>query len=257
MGNYATPAAAYWAFFERFNAQDADGWAGAMSYPHVRVSAPPPRGDGLPRTSSGLYQNAADYARMATSAGWQRFEASGWVRTQGITPRVVHASPDEVHLAGGWTRHRADDSAIISNRVLYVMTRTDGGWGIQARFGVDSWSRDQDYRAQAVAAVNAAEALGALRNAGDFETFAERISYPLTIVGVGEVARIETPEDFLSQRAGLSIRAVPGSARAVNAGRHGVNVAARRRTDDAERDEILLMIERSGEWKLAAVSAIP
>ncbi len=258
MGNHATPTAAYWSFFEQFNAKNADGWAGTMSYPHVRVSATEPTGVGdAPRTASGLHQNAAEYAAVAVSTGWRRFEITGWVRTQGITPRVVHASPTKLHLAGGWARHRADDSEIISNRVLYVMTRTDEGWGIQARFGVDGWSRDGDFHAQGQAAVAAAESLGALHNASDFETFAARVSYPLTIVGVGEVTQIETPAEFLAVSTALPLSAVSGSAQVVNAGARGVNVAARRRAHGIERDEILFMVERNGEWKLTAVSALP
>lgn len=38
MGSHATPTAAYWAFFENFNAKDPVGWAGAMSYPLDRKS---------------------------------------------------------------------------------------------------------------------------------------------------------------------------------------------------------------------------
>ena len=42
MGSHESPEAAYWSFFDRFNAKDAEGWAAAMSYPHVRVSASAP-----------------------------------------------------------------------------------------------------------------------------------------------------------------------------------------------------------------------
>ena len=136
MGSHESPEAAYWSFFDRFNAKDAEGWAAAMSYPHVRVSAsaPPTRGGRFdPRTASFLTPTPADYTSMATQAGWERFEATGWVRTQGLEPRRVHETDDKVHLAGGWTRYRADDSPIISNRVLYVLTRLEQGWGIQAR----------------------------------------------------------------------------------------------------------------------------
>ena len=255
MGAHPTPTAAYWAFFEHFNAKDPAGWAGAMSYPHIRVSAAPPRRQDAqpgPRTASGLYPTPEDYASMAANAGWGRFEATGWVRTQGLTPRVVHSSADKVHLAGGWTRYRDDDSAILTNRVLYVMTRMDEGWGIQARFGVDSFKAD----ASGEAAVAAAERLGELRNAGDFEAFAQCLLYPLIIVGVGEVHRIESAEQFLAVSAAQPIEAVPGSVSVVNTGTSGVNVAARRRANGVERDEILLMVQHGDEWQLAAVSAV-
>ena len=97
MGHYATPEDAYWAFFDQFNANSADGWAGVMSYPHVRVS--PPRGGATPRTASRVFATAADYAAQA-AATFERIRATGWVRTEGIEPERVHTSEDRVHLAG-------------------------------------------------------------------------------------------------------------------------------------------------------------
>ena len=260
MGAHPTPTAAYWAFFENFNAKDPVGWAGAMSYPHVRVSAarPPAQGGAFnPRTASGLYPTADDYATMATNAGWERFEATGWVRTQGVTPRIVHSSPAKAHLAGGWTRHRADDSEIISNRVLYVLTRTEDGWGIQARFGVDSFAKDDDFSASGEAAVQAAEGLAELLNDGDYEQLAARLWYPFTIVEVGNVRRIESEAQQMSDSSGRKLAAVTGSAQVVQAGLTGVTVAWTLIEQGVEREEILLMIERDGEWKLAAASAMP
>ena len=260
MGSHPTPTAAYWSFFETFNRKDPVGWAGAMSYPHVRVSAalPPAQGGSHdPRTPSFLYPTPDDYASGVNEAGWGRFEVTGWVRTQGVTPRVVHRSDTKVHLAGGWTRHRADDSEIISNRVLYVLTHTESGWGIQARFGVDGWSRDGDFSAQGEAAVAAAEELGSLLNENDYTGLAARMTYPFTIVEVGDVRRIESPADQIPDASGRELGAVPGSARVANAGRSGVNVAWTLVEQGVEREEILFLILRDGEWKLAAASAMP
>ncbi len=39
MGASESPEAAYWAFFESFNARDLAGWAGVNTYPHARVSS--------------------------------------------------------------------------------------------------------------------------------------------------------------------------------------------------------------------------
>ncbi len=265
MGAHPTPTAAYWAFFERFNAKDPVGWAGAMSYPHVRVSAAASTARAAarqvsPRTASGYYPTADDYAAMARNAGWERFEVTGWVRTQGVTPRVVHRSPTKAHLAGGWTRHRADDSEIISNRVLYVLTRTDEGWGIQARFGVDSYSNSDDFSTTAAGAVEAVGELVADLAKDDLDKFARRISFPLTIVGVGRVQQLESTADlianFSGRAAGSRVGAI-SAASVANAGRTGVNVACTVQVDTVDRDAVLLMIEREGDWKLAAVSVLP
>jgi len=231
MGAHPTPTAAYWAFFENFNAKDPAGWAGAMSYPHVRVSAtrPPKRGAGpSPRTASGVYPTADDYASMAATAGWERFEATGWVRTQGITPRVVAASETKAHLAGGWTRHRADDSEIITNRVLYVLSRMDEGWGIQARFGVDGWSHNDAHQAESDAALAALGRLMTTLEAGDVEPWLNCFHYPLTLVGAP--GAVDTMDDADSMRAAFGDwagQALPISytADVIAAGENGVTLS--------------------------------
>lgn len=270
MGAHQQPSDAYWSFFERFNARDAAGWAGAMSYPHVRVSAAiasGERGQIDPRTASRVYPTAADYAAGATEAGWERFEATGWVRTQGITPRLAHWSAgksadraagraaNKAHLAGGWTRHRADDSEIVSNRVLYVMTRTAEGWGIQARFGVDSWSRGADTSASAAGALEAAERSMSLLNAGDWDAWSRMHVFPYTVVGVGELTRAESRDEFLeTMRPPAGGGAIAGSARIVNCGALGANVAIDVDYGGQAGHAIVLAVRREGEWKLAAIS---
>ncbi|MCY3567954.1 MAG: hypothetical protein OXH38_04965 [Chloroflexi bacterium] len=262
MGSHATPTAAYWAFFDRFNAKDPNGWAGAMSYPHVRVSAASPRASGAQpgaRTASGVYPSAADYAAMAADAGWQRFEVTGWVRTQGITPRVVHSSTDKVHLAGGWTRHRADDSEIVTNRVLYVMTRTDEGWGIQARFGVDGFSKGAERGAESEAALAALARLMQTLEPGDVDHWLTCFHYPLTLVGApGEVNTMHDADEMRAAYGDWAGQALPISytAGVIAAGVSGVTLAQSiTRGDDSFR-QAFLVADRDGEWKILAVSAV-
>ena len=262
MGAHATPTAAYWAFFENFNAKDPVGWAGAMSYPHVRVSArqQPSRGDGPnPRTASGLYPTADDYASMAEQAGWVRFEVTGWVRTQGVTPRVVASSESKVHLSGGWTRHRADDSEIVTNRVLYVLSRMEEGWGIQARFGVDGWSRDDAREAESQAALAALGRLMTTLEAGDVEPWLNCFHYPLTLVG-GPGA-VDTMDDAGAMRdafgdwAGEALP-INYTADVIAAGGNGVTLSQSITRGENSFHQSFLVAERDGGWKILAVSAI-
>ena len=262
MGSHATPTAAYWSFFERFNAKDPDGWAGAMSYPHVRVSAAPPRARRAQpgaRTASGVYPTPRDYAAMAADAGWQRFEVTGWVRTQGVTPRVVHTSESKVHLAGGWTRYRADDSEILTNRVLYVMTRTDEGWGIQARFGVDGFRSSADRSTESEAALDALARLMQTLEPGDVEPWLDCFHYPLTLIGgPGEV---NTMDDAAAMRAAYGDwagQALPirYSAEVLAAGDSGVTLAQSITRGDESFQQAFLVAQRGGEWKILAVSAV-
>ena len=262
MGAHPTPTAAYWAFFENFNAKDPVGWAGAMSYPHVRVSAtrPPTRGAGPnPRTASGVYPTSDDYASMAAGAGWERFEATGWVRTQGITPRLVHASADKAHLAGGWTRHRADDSEIISNRVLYVLSRMDAGWGIQARFGVDFHNRGQDLGAQETAALDALGRLMTTLEPGDVDNWLNCFHYPLTLVGApGEVSVVDDVEAMRAAYGDWAGQALPieYTADVIAAGENGVTLSQSITRGEDTFHQSFLVAQRDGDWKILAVSAI-
>ena len=262
MGSHTRPTAAYWAFFENFNAKDPHGWAGAMSYPHVRVSASMPLSQGMQpgaRTASGIYDTADDYASMATRAGWERFEVSGWVRTQGVTPRVVHASENKVHLAGGWTRHRADDSPIVTNRVLYVLTNTDEGWGIQARFGVDSYVKGADRSAQSAAALDALGRTMATLEAGNVDDWIHTFHYPLTLVGApGEVSTMDDAEQMRAAYGDWAGSALPISYEAdvLAAGEHGVTLAQQITRGDDSFHQSFLVAEHDGAWKILAVSAI-
>lgn len=262
MGSHATPTAAYWAFFENFNRKDPEGWAGAMSYPHVRVSGAAPRAQAAqpgPRTAAGVYPRPEDYASMAANAGWERFEMTGWVRTQGITPRVVQASDEKVHLAGGWTRHRADDSEIITNRVLYVLTKTDEGWGIQARFGVDGWSRDEARQAESEAALAALGRLMATLEPGDVEPWLDCFHYPLTLVGAP--GTVETMDDADAMRAAYGDWAgqalpIQYTAEVIAAGSNGVTLGQSITRGGDSFQQAFLMAQRDGEWKVLAVSAL-
>ena len=262
MGSHATPTAAYWAFFENFNAKDPVGWAGAMSYPHVRVSAaqPPTRsGSSNPRTASGLYPTAEDYASMAERAGWERFELTGWVRTQGITPRVVHASSDKVHLAGGWTRHRADDSEIVTNRVLYVLSRMDEGWGIQARFGIDGYNKGADRSTQKAAALGALERLMTTLEPGDVDNWLTCFHYPLTLVGApGEVSTINDAQAMRAAYGDWAVQALPieYSADVIAAGENGVTLSQSITRGEDTFHQSFLVAQREGEWKILGVTAI-
>ena len=146
MGAHPTPTAAYWAFFENFNAKDPVGWAGAMSYPHVRVSATqqPRRGDGpSPRTASGVYPTADDYAAMATG----RPAGNASRPPAGCGPRASHrdvvASSEPTRCtwpaAGPGTAPTTPRSSPTACSTFSA--NMDGGWGIQARFGIDGYTK--------------------------------------------------------------------------------------------------------------------
>ena len=245
---YDSPEAAYEAFFTHFNAEDAPAWANVMHYPHVRVSA----GTG----SDACYETPQDYAARAS---WDRFKADGWVRTQGIEPVRIHESDDKVHLAGGWTRYDAADEPIRSNRVTYILTRLEGSWGIQARFGTDSFEEAADTDPSQQAALDIVERHLDAWDARALPSCTALASYPLTEVGARDVTRYE---DSAAYEAALTSQTWSATTtrrvRALQAGRTGVNVAVTVTLQNGRREQTLFLVAQHEEiWHISARSRIP
>ena len=186
MGAYESPEAAYWAFFETFNAKSASGRAAVMSYPHLRVAAT--------RSEPSIQQTAEEFE---AAASWEQVERAGWAWTQPITPRVVHRSSDKVHFAGGWTRFRSDGSEISQNRLLYIATKMEQGWGIQGAFGVEGYLTGEEAQPAARAALAALKREMAMLEAGNFDTWLDCFHYPVVIVfAPGMLELYETRESL-------------------------------------------------------------
>lgn len=239
---FATPEGAYREFFRTDSAKDATGWAAVMSYPHVRVSA---------TGRIAYYETAAEYAARAS---WAAREATGWVRSVGVEPVRLHESDDKVHLAGGWTRYNANDQPILRNRVTYVLTRLDGRWGIQARFGTDSFTEGE--QVDATMAVGVVERhLQDWANANSLASTAFWL--PLVEAGVGRVDRFADEGAIRARHATLTKPSTVGEVRTAQAGRDGVVVAAAWIDDRAvERSATFLVGKRDGDWRIAAFSVL-
>ena len=244
-GRFASPEDAYWEFFRADRAKDGQRWADVMSYPHVRVAAP---------TGSAWFETPEDYA---SNASWEAREATGWVLSRGVQPVRLHESADKVHLAGGWTRYNIDDESILSNRVTYVLTRLDGRWGIQARFGVDSFDEAENYETAADAAVEVVERFHSALGAGDFETCAGLCGYPLTEVGIGEVQQFEDASAVHERFAKMTDRNHATEIRAVQTGSSGVVVSVTASGEKAGTvHSIFLVGNREGQWRIVGISPI-
>ncbi len=241
---FASPENAYWEFFRADRAKDAEWWADVMSYPHVRVAAP---------TGSAYFETPEAYA---SNASWEAREATGWVLSRGVEPVRLHESADKVHLAGGWTRYDIDDEPILSNRVTYVLTRLDGRWGIQARFGTDSFDENENYETAAATAVSVVERFHAALASGDFEACAGLCHYPLTEVGIGEVRQLEEAtarRRFATMTDGTEAREIG----AAQAGSRGVVVSVTASGQTGKTvNSVYLVGSREEQWLIAGISAI-
>ncbi len=243
--SFSSPEDAYWEFFRADRAKDAERWADVMSYPHVRVAAP---------TGTAYFETLEAYA---SNASWEAREATGWVLSRGAEPVRLHESPDKVHLAGGWTRYDIDDEPILSNRVTYVLTRIGGRWGIQARFGVDSFNEGENYDSAAAAAVSVVEQFHAALASGEFEACARLCHYPLTEVGIGEVEQFEDAAAARGGFAAMTDRNEASEIRAAQTGSRGVIVSVTAGGETGQTvNSVFLVGNREDQWRIAGISAI-
>ncbi len=112
-------------FMSAFNAEDAEAirttW---FHFPHVRLHS----------GKVTVMATPADFHAMV----WDRKgQSEGWGYTKWDYVEVIDAGPEKVHFRVQFTRYRADHSVLGSYRSLYIVTRQDGRWGIQAR---SSWA---------------------------------------------------------------------------------------------------------------------
>ncbi|MEM7362430.1 MAG: hypothetical protein AAF525_00270 [Pseudomonadota bacterium] len=243
--HFETPEDAYHGFFRADSAKSAEGWAAVMSYPHVRVS------------SRGRLYYCETPEQYAAEADWAAREATGWVRSVGHDPVRLHTSEHVVHLVGGWTRYNKDDEPILTNQVTYILTRPESSWGIQARLGVDSFTRDGDDGGRAAVAV--AEDYVEAHRKGDYDTGVQYIRYPFVQIGVGGVVRIDDAvamRSFISQAPSNEV--VESHVEAVQVGSNGVVASLTRKYSRGFTEESVGLVARdeTGKWKIAGASAI-
>ena len=257
MGHYESPEAAYFAFLETFNARDAAGWAGVNSWPHARISAAAPDNTVHWRPPTRVFADAEEYLAEPL---WADLEATGWARSASLPPTIVQASDVKAHIAGGWTRFDPNDTPLAANRVVYVTTRTDEGWGIQAQLKTDSFADGVDFSAQQQAAVNAVESALALLDAREIDAYCETLAYPFTLVGPpGVIIVIDSAAEMADAMRSVGddrLNAPPGSARIVNCGRSGANVSFQVERDGIAQQALALVGIREGVWRMLAISGI-
>ncbi len=108
-------------FMAAFNARDVEAWIATLTFPHVRIAS----GHVAVFADAAAFRDGFEFARFAEQTGWSRSE---WGER-----RVVQAGPEKVHVAVVFTRFRADGSVLARYESLYIVTKLDGRWGVQAR----------------------------------------------------------------------------------------------------------------------------
>lgn len=105
-------------YMSGWNKQDLAAWERTFHFPHYRLASG--------RMSVLEHPGKQDPKRL-----WQAID--GWHHSKWDHRRVIHASPDKIHVDTRFTRYRADGSVIGSYESLYILTREDGRWGVKLR----------------------------------------------------------------------------------------------------------------------------
>jgi len=110
-------------FFHTFNAHDHDGNLNTLHFPHIRIN-----GSG----NVSIVQNAADTRPLDVVLAYLT-EREGWHHSTLDLVEAIHASDIKVHFNIQFSRYKADGTKYAVYKSLWIVTKKDGRWGIQAR----------------------------------------------------------------------------------------------------------------------------
>lgn len=106
-------------FMAAFNARDLKAYAATFNYPSVRIAS------GRVVVIQGPDSHRSDMFDWLAARGWHH---SAWDHRN-----IIHSSEDKVHFDTRFTRYREDGSKLGTYDSLYVVTKQDDHWGVQAR----------------------------------------------------------------------------------------------------------------------------
>lgn len=242
-------------YLETWNTRKPEVWATSLHFPHVRPSA-------------GTFRVTRSPDEYTTTVSFERALATGWHRSQWDSFRVLHVSSAKVHVAGQYTRYTREGAPIFAALVTYIVTKRDGRWGTQARFGAGRVGLTPDeIEANSTAATAAlADYFNAMNDPVDVASWAQTMHYPQVRVAGGRLEQWETDAAFMAGtepgrlRTWFTTRLVDVDT--VQVGQHAVNAAVRYSLENADgdslvvHDAVFLVTRRDGTWKVQARSSI-
>jgi len=114
-----TPRHAIELFFEGFNAEDDGLIREALHFPHVRLAS------GTVRVIETPESFRTPFALLKQREGWQHSTLD--------RAEVIHEGADKVHFDVAFSRYASDGTCYATHQAVWVVTRIEGRWGIQAR----------------------------------------------------------------------------------------------------------------------------
>ena len=227
-------------FINSWNSRDADLWASSLNYPHVR---PSPFGDVLIAKDAREYASRVDFEKVL---------ATGWDHSEWDYKRVIHTSPEKIHVAGQWSRYDKNGEIIHTNPVVYIVTLVEGHWGIQSRFGSDYAGDDHDGSGFENRAFNLVSDFINHFNNNRHEACAELLNYPHYVIGVGKLTEHLTPEDFSMATGNITIN----SLLALQTGLKSLNIALDLNVDGNAYQAVMNISERHNHLGIQAWSLL-
>ena len=106
-------------FFEGFNAENDARIHEALNFPHVRIAS------GTVRVIARREGFKTPFAALKRAEGWHHSTLD--------RADVIHEGPDKVHFDVCFSRFLEDGSRYATHQAVWVVTRVEGHWGIQAR----------------------------------------------------------------------------------------------------------------------------
>ena len=245
------------AFISGWNSRHPETFARTLHYPHVRPAA---------NGGERVYLNLREYA---ATTDFGPAIASGWDHSRYDSKRVVHLGERKAHVAGQYTRYRADGSTIWTNQVTYVVTEKDDSIGIQARFAAGFVLESKDeHDASAAAAIEIVKEYLRAFNDRDEQAWVATFNYPHVRLAGDRVTVWQSGEEYME---GFDFSAFAArfdwqrtewdSIEAVQSSSAGVNVALTATRYDPEGrmlhsfDTFYLVTLQDGHWGIRARSS--
>ena len=226
-------------FITTWNSRDPVAWAASLHFPHVR---PAPFGEIIVAKDAAEYIARVDFDRVI---------ATGWDHSEWDYKHVVHTAVSKIHVVGAWSRYNKAGAIILTNPVVYIVTRIDDDWGIQARFSADN-PGDDDTASMETRAFKLIETFVSNLNNGGTAACAELLNYPHFDVGTGDLRVTQTAAEFELPAPALEIDAMF----VLQAGKHSINVAIDLNIGSGPRQAVINVTERDGHLGIQAWSLL-
>ena len=107
-------------FMSTFNSRDMKTWSKTLNYPHVRLAG----------GKVTVWSTQEEYAAEDI---FERLASTGWNYSEWLSREVILVSEDKVHISTVFQRYDKDHNPMKKYQSLYIVTKQNGEWGVQAR----------------------------------------------------------------------------------------------------------------------------